>query len=99
MSAPSRKTGDSEADYAELPVNDLEFGAVDGPRSLRLGCSAPVVEADGPEGGGDGDADAPGDGGDGVGGKRAAPEQAPHGVGDGGEGLGLSALAQGRLQR
>ena len=63
-------------------------------RSFWFGCSTPVVEADGPEVGHDGDADAPRDGGDGVVANRSAGEQSAHGVGDGGEGLVLSELAQ-----
>src|SRR5450631_1517023 len=58
-------------------------------RSFWLGCSAPVVEADGPEVGRNSDADAPGDGGGGGVADGRAGEQSAHGVGDWGEGLVL----------
>src|SRR5215471_14578772 len=83
----------------DIGAADLDelLGEVGGlSRSLWLGGSAPVVEADGPEVGHDGNADAPGDGGDGVAANGGAAEQSAHGVGDGGEGLVLGELAQAR---
>ena len=62
-------------------------------RSIWLGCSAPVVEAYGPEVGHNCDADAPRDGGDGVVTNGGACEQPAHGVGDRCEGLVLGELA------
>ena len=74
---------------------DLEFtGRAARYPLFRVGCPAPVVEADRPQVAGQRDGSAPGDSRDGVGTDRAAGEQAPDGLDDRRERLVLSELAQ-----